>query len=196
MFTRPDENLKNKNRCWILNLVIVSSDKLYFHSLHKRFQCTANNHSELNFCYKFYLFIQVCECMGKVFESSIPPFPFHLSPSALHIGVSKSNLSISQSSLSILQSLTHTVNLSVWLLVEAISITSFFSFWKLDYIFDMNCLKKTLSDMISLFFLNSTNRFRFFSVILTEIQILTHWTLTAIGEILTKCCMCVIWESH
>ena len=122
--------------------------------------------------------------------------PLHLSPSALHIGVSKSNLSISQSSLSILQSLTHTVNLSVWLLVEAISIKSFFSFWKLDYIFDMNCLKKTLSDMIPLFFLNSTNRFRFFSVILTEIQILIHWTLTAIREILTKGGMCVIWESH
>ena len=33
--------------------------------------------------------------------------------------------------------------------VGAISISSFFSFWKLDYFSDMNCLKNPLSDMIS-----------------------------------------------
>ena len=35
------------------------------------------------------------------------------------------------------------------MLVGAISISSFFSFWKLDYFSDMNCLKNPLSDMIS-----------------------------------------------
>ena len=35
------------------------------------------------------------------------------------------------------------------MLVGAISINSFFSFWKLDYFSDMNCLKNPLSDMIS-----------------------------------------------
>ena len=54
-----------------------------------------------------------------------------------------------QSLFSILQSLTHPVNLSIWMLVGAISISSFFSFWKLDYFSDMNCLKNPLSDMIS-----------------------------------------------
>ena len=33
--------------------------------------------------------------------------------------------------------------------VGAISISSFFHFWKLDYFSDMNCLKNSLSDMIS-----------------------------------------------
>ena len=33
--------------------------------------------------------------------------------------------------------------------VGAISISSFFSLWKLDYFSDMNCLKKRLSNMIS-----------------------------------------------
>ena len=35
------------------------------------------------------------------------------------------------------------------MLVGAISISSFFCFWKLDYFSDMNCLRNPLSDMIS-----------------------------------------------
>ena len=66
-----------------------------------------------------------------------------------HIDVSKSNFWIAQSLFNILQSLTHQVNLSIWMLVGAISISSFFSFSKLDYFSDMNCLKNLLSDMIS-----------------------------------------------
>ena len=31
----PDKNLNNKNQCRILNLVIVTSNKLYFHSFHE-----------------------------------------------------------------------------------------------------------------------------------------------------------------
>ena len=107
-----------------MNLVIVTSHKLYFHSLYKRFKCTANKHRELNFCHKFYLFIQFWECRA-------PP----------HNNVSKSNLWIGQSLFSILQSLIHSLNLSIWMLVAgAISISSLFSFWKLDYFSDMNCL--------------------------------------------------------
>ena len=34
-----------------LNLVIVTSNELYFHSLHKRFKCIANRHRELNICH-------------------------------------------------------------------------------------------------------------------------------------------------
>ena len=34
----------------ILNLVVTSRE-LNFHSLHKRFKCTANTHRELNFCH-------------------------------------------------------------------------------------------------------------------------------------------------
>ena len=60
----PDENLKNKNRCQIFSLAIVTSNKLYFHSLHKIFKCTANKQRELNFCRKFYPFMQLLECMG------------------------------------------------------------------------------------------------------------------------------------
>ena len=35
------------------------------------------------------------------------------------------------------------------MLVGTISISSFLGFWKLDYFFDMNCLKNPLSDIIS-----------------------------------------------
>ena len=59
----PHINSENKTWCLILNLVITS-DKLYFHSLHQRFKFTANKHRELNFWHKFYPFMQVWECMG------------------------------------------------------------------------------------------------------------------------------------
>ena len=36
----PDENLKNKYQEKILNILIVTSNKLYFRSLHERFKCT------------------------------------------------------------------------------------------------------------------------------------------------------------
>ena len=57
LWSDPDENLENKNWCEILNLVIVTSNKLYFYSLHERFKYTANKHRELNFCHQFYPFI-------------------------------------------------------------------------------------------------------------------------------------------
>ena len=57
----------------------------------------------------------------------------------------RSNFWIGQSLFSISQSLTHPVNLSVWMLFGTIS---FFSFWKLDYFSNINCLKNPLSDMI------------------------------------------------
>ena len=59
------QNLKNKNWCKTLNLVIVTSNKLYFHNLHERFKCTGNKHRELNFCHKFYLFVQVWNAWVK-----------------------------------------------------------------------------------------------------------------------------------
>ena len=51
-----------------------------FHSLHERFKCTANKHRELNFCLKFYPFIQVWEYMVYVFDCSIGP---HISVSQI-----------------------------------------------------------------------------------------------------------------
>ena len=41
------------------------------------------------------------------------------------------------------------MNLSIWILVGAINVSSYFSFWKLDYFSEMNRLKNPLSDMIS-----------------------------------------------
>ena len=43
---------------------IVTSNKLYFPSLHERFKCTANKYRELNFRNKFYSFMQLWECIG------------------------------------------------------------------------------------------------------------------------------------
>ena len=60
---RPSHKFENKTLCLILNLVITS-DKLYFHSLHQRFKFTANKHRELNFWHKFYPFMQVWGCIG------------------------------------------------------------------------------------------------------------------------------------
>ena len=72
LWSDPDENLKNKNWCQILNICIVTSNKLYFCSLLVgRHKCSVNNHRELNFCHKFRLFIQVWECMDYVFDCSI-----------------------------------------------------------------------------------------------------------------------------
>ena len=51
-----------------------TSNKLYFRSLIGRLKCTVNKHRELNFCHKFYLFIQVCQYMGLVFDCSIGSF--------------------------------------------------------------------------------------------------------------------------
>ena len=63
--------------------------------------------------------------------------------------VTKSNFWISQSLFSILQSQTQPLSLSIWMFVGAISIRSFFSFWKLNYFCDMSCLNNPLSDIIS-----------------------------------------------
>ena len=51
----PDENLENKNQCKNFNLVVVTSNKVYFHRIHESFKCTANKHKESNFDQKFYL---------------------------------------------------------------------------------------------------------------------------------------------
>ena len=70
LWSDPDKKFL-KNQCEVLTLVIVSSNKLYFHSLYERFKCTANKHRELNFFHKFYPFIQVWKCMDLVFDCSI-----------------------------------------------------------------------------------------------------------------------------
>ena len=85
------------------------------------------------------------------------------------------------------------------MLVGAISISSFFSFWKLDYFSDMNCLKNPLSDMISC---SSSTQ-----LITSDIRV-RYWpriyslNINSIptGEIPTKgfsqyVCY-IIWESH
>ena len=51
-----DGNLKNKNPCKTFNFVIVTSNKLYFQSLHESFKCTASKHREPNFRHNFYPF--------------------------------------------------------------------------------------------------------------------------------------------
>ena len=81
------------------------------------------------------------------------------------IDVSKSNFWIAQSLFSILQSLTQPLNLSIWMLVGTISISSFFSFWKLDYFSDMNCYQE-LFVWHFMFFLNPANHIRFSSAII------------------------------
>ena len=48
LWSDPERNQKNKNWCLILNLDIVTSNKLYFHNLRKRFKFTANKDRELN----------------------------------------------------------------------------------------------------------------------------------------------------
>ena len=97
-----------------------------------------------------------------------------------------------------LQSLIHPVNLSILMLVGAISISSFFSFWKLDYFSDMNCWKNPLFDMISC---SSSTQ-----LITSDIRV-RYWpriyslniNSIPIGEIPTKgfqyVCY-IIWESH
>ena len=105
---------------------------------------------------------------------------------------------IAQSLFSILQWLTHPVNLPIKILVGAISISSFFSFWKLDYFSDMNCLKNPLSDMIS--------RSSSTQLITSDIRV-RYWprmyslniNSIPLGEISTKVFQYVcyiIWESH
>ena len=62
------------------------------------------------------------------------------------------------------------------MIVLAISITSFFSFWKLDYFSDMNCLKNPLSDMISC---SSSTQLITSDFSLSDINLgYIHWTLT------------------
>ena len=94
------------------------------------------------------------------------------------------------------------MNRSIWMLVGAISISSIFSFWKLDYFCVINCIKNPLSDNF-MFFLNPANHIRLFSVIL-ESDIdpgYFHWTWTPskLEKIQLKVSQYVcyiIWESH
>ena len=88
---------------------------------------------------------------------------------------------IGQSLFSTLQSLTHPLNLSIWMFVVAISMSSFFSFWKLDGLFLWHELTKEPFIWHNfMFFLNSANHIRLFSVILeSDIDAgYIHWTLT------------------
>ena len=84
------------------------------------------------------------------------------------------------------------------MLVGAISISSFFSFSKLDYFCGMNCLKNPLSDMISC---SSSTQ-----LITSDIRV-RYWpriyslniNSIPIGEIPTKgfpVCVLHIWKSH
>ena len=119
-----------------------------------------------------------------------------------HINVSKSNFWIGQSLFSILQSLTHLLNLSIWMLVGAISISSFFSFWKLDYFSDMDCLKNPLAVMISCS--SSTQLITSNFSVMLESNIDTgyiHWRLTPFQSEklqlkLSQYLRYIIWESH
>ena len=48
LLVRPCQKFEKQNKCWIFNLVIVTSNKLYFDSLHE-----LNFSHTLKFCYKF-----------------------------------------------------------------------------------------------------------------------------------------------
>ena len=103
-----------------------------------------------------------------------------------------------QSLFSIPKSLTYPLNLSIWMLVGAISISSFFSFWNLDYFWHEPFIWHDF-----MFFLNPANHIRFFSVIL-ESDIdpgYIHWTLTPFQlqkfQLKVSQYVCyIIWESH
>ena len=85
---------------------------------------------------------------------------------------------------STLHSLRDPVNLSIWILVGAISISSF---WKLDYSFDMNFVKNPLSDMISCSSSTQPINSDFSGILESGIDPgYIHWTWTPIGEIPTK----------
>ena len=84
------------------------------------------------------------------------------------------------------------------MLVGAISISSFFSFWMLYYFLDMNCLKNPLSDMISCSSLTqlitSNIRVRYWPRIYS-----LNINSIPIGEIPTKSfpvCVSITWRSH
>ena len=103
---------------------------------------------------------------------------------------------------STLQSLKHQLNISIWLLVGVISISSFFSPWKLDS-FWHGLFKEPFIWHNVMFFLNPANHIRFFSVIL-ESDIdpgYIHWTLTLFQseKFLLKFSQYVcyiIWKNH
>ena len=70
------------------------------------------------------------------------------------------------------------------MLVGAISISSFFSFWKLDYFSDMNGLKNSLSDTIAC---SSSTKLITSDLLESDIKPgYIHWTLTPFGETTTK----------
>ena len=174
-----------------MNLVIVASNKLYFDSLHARVSCTTNKHNEINFCYTFYFFIQLWGCMGEVFDCSIGL-------------VSSLVFCIGQSLFSMLQLLEHPVNLSVGMVVRAISI-SFFSFWKLNYFSEMTCSKN-----LSVTWFHALPQSSFpHQIFLYDIRArywlrISSWNISSIpnGQIPTKgfqACVYVcyiIWECH
>ena len=149
----------------------------------KGFKCTENKHGELNFRHKFYLFTRLVMRVKYLAVAWSRPY------------WCRSIFWFGQSLCSILQLPTHLVNFSTWKFVCAISISSFFSFWKLDYFSDTTCSKPFIWQDF-MFFLNSANQ-----ISLVYVMLGSYWrrtdslniNSTPIREIPTVCvCMCVL----
>ena len=95
------------------------------------------------------------------------------------------------------------MNLSIWILVGAMSISSFFSFWNLHYFCKLNCLKNSLSNMISCSSSIKLITSDFFFVILeSDIDSeYIYWALTPLQlekfQLKFSQYVCyIIWKSH
>ena len=106
----------------------------------KALNVTAKKHKEANICHKFYPFTILGMHGLSIWQCDIGSSILMLASQIFWIG---------QSLFFILQSLTRPVNLSIWMLVGAIRIISFFSFWELDNFADRFCSKNLLSDIFS-----------------------------------------------
>ena len=106
----------------------------------KALNVTANKHREANICHKFYPFTILGMHRLSIWQCDIDSSILMLASQIFWIG---------QSLFFILQSLSRPVNLSIWTLVGAIRIISFFSFWELYNFADRACSKNLLSDIFS-----------------------------------------------
>ena len=94
------------------------------------------------------------------------------------------------------------MNLSLWMLVGAIRINSFCSFWKLHYFSDIACLKNPLPDVISRSSSTQLLTWHIFSVMLEPNMdpkcISLNIISISIEEIPIKgfpvCVFCIIWQ--
>ena len=86
LLSDPNENLKNKNQLKTFKLVIVTSNKLYFHNHHKNFKCSAKSHKESNFCHKFYPFTSLGLHGLSVWQCGIDSYIIDGSKSIFRIG--------------------------------------------------------------------------------------------------------------